>query len=229
MNVLIRFVKRIVPGFYYRRYRRIYIGLRSFFFSSLGKIRRAFIRPSLPMNEDGKLCLHLGCGEVDAPGFVNIDAIPHPHVHYVRAIDNLRIFRNDSANFIYASHCLEHFSHREVLFVLEEWHRVLKPGGILCLSVPDFELMLDIYFDNNKSTDSIIAPLMGGQDYKYNFHKTVFNHESLSALLLQAGFSFVRKWLPDSDPLHAVDGWSKRNVKVGDKEYPISLNLEAIK
>ena len=106
--------------------------------------------------------------------------MPAPHIHYVRSVKYLFIFNNNSIDLIYASHCLEHFSHQEIFTVLIEWHRVLKKGGILRLSVPDFDLLLKMYKNNNNVIDTIISPLMGGQDYKYNFHKTVFTKSSLN-------------------------------------------------
>ena len=40
---------------------------------------------------------------------------------------------------------LEHFKRRDVTRVLEEWRRVLKPGGTLRISVPDFAAVCGIY------------------------------------------------------------------------------------
>src|SRR5207249_3890671 len=93
------------------------------------KIREWFRGIPRASTPDGKLHLHLGCGIVNSPGFVNIDAIPMRHIHCVQAVDRLEKFRSGSADLIYASHVLEHISHRETLSVLQEWRRVLKPGG----------------------------------------------------------------------------------------------------
>jgi len=98
-----------------------------------------------PKNTDGKLFLHLGCGEVNDPRFVNIDVRPLKHVHYISRVENLSMFNDESADLIYASHCLEHFGHRQVAKVLAEWFRVLKRDGTLRLSVPDLDSLLELY------------------------------------------------------------------------------------
>jgi SAM-dependent methyltransferase len=43
-----------------------------------------------------------------------------------------------SYDFVYSSHCLEHM--RDVRMALRNWVRILKPGGILYVVVPDFEI-----------------------------------------------------------------------------------------
>jgi predicted SAM-dependent methyltransferase len=53
--------------------------------------------------------LHLGCGNINYPDFINVDLMPASHVHYVRGINNLKPFKNNSVDLIYACHCLEHF------------------------------------------------------------------------------------------------------------------------
>ena len=45
-------------------------------------------------------------------------------------IDNLDIFEDNSIEEIYASHVLEYFDKYEVVNVLKEWNRVLKPGEL---------------------------------------------------------------------------------------------------
>jgi SAM-dependent methyltransferase len=44
----------------------------------------------------------------------------------------------ESYDFVYSSHCLEHMVHPGV--ALDYWWRILKPGGHLIVTVPDFEL-----------------------------------------------------------------------------------------
>ncbi|WP_363268389.1 methyltransferase domain-containing protein [Okeania sp. SIO2B3] len=98
-------------------------------------------------------------------------------------MDNLAPLKDNSVDLIYGSHCLEHFSHRMVSQVLNEWFRVLKEGGILRLSVPDFDLLIDKYRASGNNINKIIIFLMGGQNYKFNFHMTVFNQSNLELLL----------------------------------------------
>ena len=48
---------------------------------------------------------------------------------------DLKWFNNDSLDYVYSSHVLEDFADTEA--VLGEWLRVLKPGGMLVLYLPD--------------------------------------------------------------------------------------------
>ena len=195
----------------------------------LGKFKRQFIRPSFPQLDKGEINLHLGCGSINHPSFINIDGRPSSHIHYIRPIDELSPFKDHSVNLVYACHCLEHFPHTKIASVLNEWHRVLKNNGILRISVPDFDLLLDIYRDNNNDIKTIIEALMGGQDYKYNFHQTVFNYASLTEILKESGFKEVRRWQPGLSELTTFDDWSAKSILIKGKYYPVSLNLEAIK
>lgn len=196
---------------------------------TLEEMKRELLPPSIPINKDNKVYIHLGCGEINASGFINVDAIPYSHIHYVQEINDLSIFPNRHADLVYASHCLEHISHRDLSKVLREWYRVLKEGGILRLSVPDFDKLIEVYSAEEKETQTIIMPLMGGQDYDYNFHKTVFNEKYLAELLLSAGFRKVSKWDPQEVKMHSFDDWANKPIIVKGKKYWISLNLEAIK
>ena len=182
-----------------------------------------------PANTDNALCVHLGCGSINHPVFVNVDILPFSHVHYVHRVDRLSMFKDNTVDLIYVSHCLEHFPYSTVLTVLKEWKRVLKNNGLLRLSVPDFDLLLAIYHSTGRDLVSIISPLLGGQDYKYNFHYSVFNQESLTVLLEQAGFRNVQQWIPgDCEPM-AIDDWSSRTICIAGRQYPVSLNIEAVK
>jgi predicted SAM-dependent methyltransferase len=184
-------------------------------------------RPPYPIVKD--IRLHLGCGDIDYPGFVNIDARPQNHVHHVQRIDELSKFVDNSVTLIYGSHCLEHISHKRVVEVLKEWHRALKPSGVLRVSVPDFDLLLDIYLQNNRDMQSIILPLMGEQDYSFNFHYTAFTFGDLSRLFSEAGFRESRRWQNGTEQFTSLPDWSGRFINVNGRDYPVSLNMEAIK
>ncbi len=192
------------------------------------KIKRLFFSPEIPKNKDGKVLIHLGCGEKNTPGWINVDLIPLPHIHFIQNVISLPNFPNNFADIIYASHILEHISHLEINKVLKEWRRVLKPNGLLRLSVPDFDKIIQIYQSEKNSIRSILEPLMGGQDYEFNFHKNTFNKEHLSSLLKEAGFKEIKEWDPKVASHHTFNDWSSKFITIKEKKYSISLNLEAI-
>jgi len=196
----------------------------------LGFARRKLIEPAYPKRSDGRLYIHVGCGRKDYPGFVNVDAQAFPHVHVItNDICDLGQFRDNSADMIYMSHVLEHFRIPDVVRVLKEMYRILRPEAFLRLSVPDFDRLIEVYHASGDDISSIEKQLLGGQDSEYNVHYTVFNRGSLEALLSDTGFREVRQW----DPWHCAefhaDDSSKKIIRVAGKEVPISLNIDAVK
>jgi predicted SAM-dependent methyltransferase len=83
--------------------------------------------------------LNLGCGERHAKGWINLDFNSnHPDVTAHNLLRPLP-FADDSFDVVYSSHVLEHFAKNEGERLVKECFRVLKPGGILRLVVPDLE------------------------------------------------------------------------------------------
>jgi predicted SAM-dependent methyltransferase len=117
--------------------------------------------------------LHLGCGLITPPGWVNIDGswnarlAKHPLLRRTAAAlglipkDRAEIpwsssilvhdvreplpFPSNSASAIYASHLLEHLYFEEARRVVKECSRVLAPGGAFRVVVPDLESIVREY------------------------------------------------------------------------------------
>jgi predicted SAM-dependent methyltransferase len=175
--------------------------------------------------------LHLGCGKRHIPGFVHIDAIDYPHIDHVASIDNLSFIGDGTVDLIYNCHVLEHFKRREVAKVLGEWKRVLKPGGVLRISVPDFASLSEVYQRHGNKLELVIGALFGRQDYLYNIHYNVFDYPTLSRILEEVGFEQVRRYDWRETEHAATDDYSQAYIPHMDKEHgiQISLNIECIK
>lgn len=92
------------------------------------------------------LKLHLGCGKNIKKGWINIDLNNRADLQ-LDLRENLP-FGNDSCSMIYSEHFLEHIDYPEqVTTLLKECHRILKPGGVFSVSVPDIDLVLRSYVD----------------------------------------------------------------------------------
>jgi len=192
--------------------------------------RRRVVRPRLPVNADGKVLIHIGCGKKNLKGFVNVDAQPWAHIHVVTdQIRSLPDFADSSADLIYVCHVLEHFRRGELKDVLREMYRVLKPGGVLRVSVPDFDKLVAVYESADRDIEAIFAPLLGGQDHNYNVHYLVFNRKLLTAELKAAGFWFVRDWTPGECEHYEVPDRASKRMAINGVPELISLNLEAVK
>ena len=83
--------------------------------------------------------LNLGCGHRRHPEWMNFDLAPAgPDVRQLNIHKGLPL-GEQSADAIYHSHVLEHFSPAQAIHFLHECFRVLKSGGILRVVVPDLE------------------------------------------------------------------------------------------
>lgn len=170
-------------------------------------------------------CLHLGCGDNILPSpFCNVDARDLPGVDTVAPIYPLVDFENEAYDLVYVSHVLEHFSHQATLNVLKEWCRVIKPGGILRLSVPSFENIVKIYEKSGKLAN-VLGIVCGGQTYPHNYHYSIFDRATLTQLMEDAGLTAIHPW--DCRRTEHADHWDFSQALTDG--IPISLNLEGFK
>ena len=136
--------------------------------------------------------LHIGGLSRHArPGWEIMSATRAAGVDHVGDSLDLKRFENDTFEEVYASHVLEHFDHKQVPEALKEWRRVLKPGGRLCISVPNLTVLCKLFlcpdFDG-KDLWKIQQMMFGAQDDKWDYHKIGFNAETLRSKLMEAGF-----------------------------------------
>ena len=196
----------------------------------LSCVKRRIVKPALPENSDGKVLIHVGCGTTSSPEFINIDARSLAHIHIVTDdITSLTDFDASTVDLVYMCHILEHIKGSDLKRVLFEMKRVLKIGGVLRLSVPDFDRLVEVYNASGKDINAITKQLMGGQDHEYNIHYSVFKRQRLSGLLKEVGFREVVPWDPDNCDHHDFKDRASREMKAGGSEIMISLNLEAVK
>jgi hypothetical protein len=146
--------------------------------------------------------LNLGCGEQELAGYENLDAKKGHSLLPLHGVED------GTVEEVRASHVLEHFPHGDIETVLREWVRVLAPGGVLKIAVPDFEVIAKQYLAGVALP--IEGYVMGGQVDAEDYHKALFDREALGDAMRRAGLVAIRGWkseLPDCAAL------------------PISLNL----
>lgn len=145
---------------------------------------------------DGLRRLHIGGKDVKA-GWEIFDAIAADHVDHVGNARDLARFADGTFVQLYASHVLEHFDYKDAIpAVLREWHRVLKPGGTLCVSVPDMERLCHLYLTPGLAPEmrfQLMRMVFGAHMDDYDYHLTGLDEFYLRWQLQQAGFSAIAR------------------------------------
>jgi SAM-dependent methyltransferase len=153
------------------------------------------------------LRLNLGSGGIPIDGYVSIDRKEGKEAYPLE-------YEDESVDVVRASHVLEHFGHRDIETVLAEWTRVLKPGGILKIAVPDFRSAAHQYLAGNPDNLPLHCYIMGGQVDEDDSHGAIFDEKTLRAAMRRAGIRHIRRWESEIVDCAAL---------------PISLNLEGVK
>jgi predicted SAM-dependent methyltransferase len=174
--------------------------------------------------------LHVGCGYCHADGFINIDAFNTPATDFVCHIQDLpKYIPTGCAEMIYLSHTLEHFSVKDSIEVLGMFYDFLADKGELRLSVPDLLKIAQLARNQElKAEDKMTLQgiVMGGQDTRYNYHKSVYWFDYLKEVLSKIGFRIVEEY-----PLtpHFIKGFDDVSSLAVVNNTLISLNVRAIK
>lgn len=108
--------------------------------------------------------------------------------------------RDGEATAVYACHVLEHLDQAGAAGFLKEVYRVMAPGGILRLAVPDLRRHAETYLKTGDADAFVEATLMATpkpsglramlrEILSGHRHRWMYDGESLSRLLVQHGFA----------------------------------------
>jgi predicted SAM-dependent methyltransferase len=143
--------------------------------------------------------LNVGCGNVLLPGWLNIDMEPGADL----AIDVRQglPFEDDSVDFIYNEHFVEHLTYDEAGKVLREFWRCLRRGGAVRIATPDLDFLVELYSRDFKTQDWFPSGfefvktkgVAMNMAFRRWGHKYVYNEEDLTVQLLKAGFQNIER------------------------------------
>jgi SAM-dependent methyltransferase len=140
--------------------------------------------------------LDVGCGINKYPGAIGLDRNPNTRADVVADLDRVPYpFRDSSFREIRATHVIEHVS--DVIATLEEFHRLLAPGGRAVIVTPhytDFSSFCDPTHKWHLNSFSLryFGEDNGGYGYysKARFRESL-THVRLLALWRYTGFEFL--------------------------------------
>ncbi len=144
--------------------------------------------------------LNLGCGEVHYPGWLNIDIEPGADI--VLDITSGLPWDNESVGYIYNEHLLEHLPPEQGVELLRECRRVLAPGGVLRVAMPDLDYLLYKATWDWRDQDWLTWPQfqfiqtraeMMNISFHWWGHQWLYDEEELARRLREAGWDAFRR------------------------------------
>jgi hypothetical protein len=161
--------------------------------------------PVVAATAGGPVRLNLGCGDKILDGYVNVDiaasrAGRQPDV--VCDLHDLHVFDDGCADEIMAIHVIEHFWRWEVLDVVREWMRVLKPGGTMIIECPNLLAACEAIVRDPAAASGTGMEVQRTMWVLYGdprwqdplmCHRWNYTPQSLAALLTEAGLVNVRQ------------------------------------
>jgi predicted SAM-dependent methyltransferase len=187
----------------------------------VARLHRAGARQAARLRTDGTLLrLNLACGYRLKESWINVDLfapLADLHLDLRRRLP----FPDNSARDIYIEHFFEHLEYpnvadsmawelearerrSEALQFLSECKRVLAPGGIVDIVVPDAEGMIGVYVTRRERSEPEVPwwgpPWCDTEMHRVNYlfrqgreHKYAYDEETLSRILRSAGYCDIQR------------------------------------
>jgi predicted SAM-dependent methyltransferase len=183
------------------------------------------------------LSVNIGSGGRGLPGWVNIELVRMRDTTFCFDIRRPLPLADASAVRMLAEHVVEHIDFlSDIPAVFQDWRRILQPGGILRIVVPDAGRFLQAYvagepckwrelgWDIGKLPSDIYTPMhvINHIFHQSGEHLFAYDFETLAWALRRAGFSTIKQmsYGISQDTELAIDQAN---------HAPYSLYVEAIK
>lgn len=193
--------------------------------------------------------LRFGSGRHTDVGWLSADLVPlSGSIVFMDARKTLPLL-SDSFDFIVCEHMIEHVDLKSARLLLDEFFRVLRPGGVLRLATPDFGRLVQFVVAQDSLDDDTMlyvrtmndgmtgVPEDDGDNPVYMINRVVrdwghsflFDEATLTGLLHRAGFSDVVRSAPGESGHPDLVAVERHNEEIGDRMNLIeTLVLEAV-
>lgn len=143
--------------------------------------------------------LNLGCQIHYFEGWINQDVVgDDPNMRVDLVCDAAKLpLEDNSVDFIYAGHLVEHFYPDTLPAAINEWHRVLKRGGMLVIVTPDSGAVMKDYAMGKFDIDSTWQQIYGRifhYDRESERHHIAFDRKKLIEYMTQRTNVFWEEW-----------------------------------
>lgn len=113
------------------------------------------------------LIANLGAGHNLSPFEVSVDLRDDPRLTYRCDVRKLPDNWSGLFDIVHSEHCLEHFPFAQSESILAEWLRILKPGGLLQLSLPDLQYAANLIAEEGRLDTYLLGLIYGDQGHPF--------------------------------------------------------------
>ena len=159
------------------------------------------------MSKNTCLKLHIGCGDNILDGWLNSNLFPSSNkILHLDATKSFP-FPNQSFDYIFSEHVIEHMPYSNGLIMLNEAYRILKNNGKIRITTPNLQFLIDLYKENKSDlqlkyiewsaiNSTTRIPYASDTFVINNFvrdwgHMFIYDEKTLRASLQSAGFKDI--------------------------------------
>lgn len=174
----------------------------------------------------GQPRLHLGAGGNVLSGWLNTDYLGHFPACLHLDVRKRFPFADESLEYVFSEHMIEHLCYDDGIRMLRECHRVLKPGGFIRIETPDLRKIASVYeqpLDEErqeylqfharvfKGHDVCASPCIAVNNAMRHWgHRFVYDEETLRHVFSLAGFDSVERVEVGRSSHEALNGLRNR-------------------
>lgn len=183
---------------------------------------------AFPRRSAAPVLVNLGCGKDYRADYVNVDVNLFFKRDMWLDLRNPLPFPDASVDGVFTSHVLEHFPLDETAHIVRECHRVLKPGGVIRVVVPDVAPAVQAYLRGDREyfhgSGESLGRLFSDHVLDNSNHRLLMDYSFVEELLRDAGFREIRRceYAKGTQPL------SQKMAEL-DNRPEISLYAEAVR
>ncbi|MFC1848271.1 methyltransferase domain-containing protein [Chloroflexota bacterium] len=178
--------------------------------------------------------LQVGAGTNSLEGWLNTDQCPvNNRVVYMDAIQPFP-FKDNTFEYVFSEHQIEHLSYEEGLFMLGECYRILKPGGKIRIATPDLETLICLFTPDKsdiqkKYIDWVVARWLPhatvkkecfviNNAFRHWWHKFIYDRETLRHALESVGFANLKYYDPGESDDETLRGIESHGIAIDNEE-----------